>query len=82
MAGGKVHIELAELDIVVGVVAINALLVLLEDDLHRSSLFPVPGGLHLAGEVHAACPLVVAQVHDELVLTMLSNAGPLWPCKI
>lgn len=79
MAAGKVHIELAELDVVVGVVAINALLVLLEDNLHRSSLLPVPGGLHLAGDFHAACPLVVAQVHDELGL---DNVVKRWPCKI
>ena len=74
MAAGKVHIELAELDVVVGVVAINALLVLLEDNLHRSSLLPVLASILLA---IFTLPVLLLSLRfmTSLVWTMLSNAG-------
>ena len=68
MAAGKVHIELAELDVVVGVVAINALFVLLEDNLHRSSrLLPAIFTLPVL--------LLLLRFMTSLVWTMLSNPG-------
>ena len=74
MAAGKVHIELAKLDVVVGVVAINALLVLLEDNLHRSSLLPVLASILLA---IFTLPVLLLSLRfmTSLVWTMLSNAG-------
>ena len=74
MAAGKVHIKLAELDVVVGVVAINALLVLLEDNLHRSSLLPVLASILLA---IFTLPVLLLSLRfmTSLVWTMLSNAG-------
>ena len=74
MAAGKVHIELAELDVVVGVVAINALLVLLEDNLHRSSLLPVLASILLAIFTLPVL-LLLLRFMTSLVWTMLSNPG-------